>query len=166
MIKQINTLIYLLALSLVVGCASRPDARFAYPNIYIPPKINLKVAVLPFENLTSHLNAGVIVTQLMDTEIYARHIFHIPEDTRLRRFLKKDKKNVIHIPNTTYARDAARRLKVDAVVVGSVSEYAYQNGLHEEPVVGINIRIVSQSGLYYGPTVILKWVGVISGVIA
>jgi polysaccharide biosynthesis protein PelC len=37
----------------------------------------------------------------------------------------------------------ARALGVNAVLIGSVSEFGYQHGLKEEPTVGVNVRLVS-----------------------
>ena len=39
----------------------------------------------------------------------------------------------------------AEALAVQAVLTGTVSEYGYQHGLHEEPVVGINLRLIRTS---------------------
>ena len=103
----------------------------------------LTVAVVPFENLTNHPNAGIIVAELLATELYHQGTFRLMEGTELRRQLEGRDIDLAKVGVTMAAGQLAAGLGVDAVVVGSVSEYGYQHGLHEEPTVGINLRLVS-----------------------
>lgn len=101
-----------------------------------------KVAVLPFENLTNYPNAGLIASQLMTTELYDRHLFDLQEETRTRKMLAEPKIDPAHLTDVAAAQQAAGLLEVDALLIGSVSEFGYQHGLREEPVVGLNARLV------------------------
>jgi hypothetical protein len=46
------------------------------------------------------------------------------------------------LADVTVARKVAEQLKVDAVLTGSVSEFANQHGLREEPAVGFNVQLI------------------------
>lgn len=98
------------------------------------------VAVLPFENLTDHPKAGKVMTRLMLTELYRQHTFSVREaphrEQRLQYGMAADT-----LP-TQKVRELAHTLNVDGVLLGSVTEYRYQHGLREEPVVGLSVRMV------------------------
>lgn len=102
------------------------------------------IAVLPFENLTTHQNAGTIMSDLLTTELYRLGGLKVMESSRTRSLLAgaygDDGRG-----ETAYAQEVGRKLGVQNVMLGSVSEYGYQYGLREEPVVGVNIRVVRVS---------------------
>lgn len=112
-------------------------------------KQKITIAIIPFENWTNHPNAGLIASQLMATELYTREMFVILEETSIKRILDKKKINIARLPKTGFAEKIAKLLRVDALVIGSVSEYQYQHGLHEEPTVGISARMVSREGIVF-----------------
>lgn len=101
------------------------------------------VAVIPFENLTNHPNAGLIAAQLMSTELYDRGVFVLQEETRTRKLLAELKIDPARLTDIAAAQQAAGLLEVDALLIGSVSEFGYQHGLREEPVVGLNARLIA-----------------------
>lgn len=102
------------------------------------------IAVLPFENLTTHQNAGTIMADLMTTELYRLGMLKVMESSRTRSMLAgafgDDGRG-----EAAYAQEVGRKLGVQTVMMGSVSEYGYQYGLREEPVVGVNVRVVRVS---------------------
>lgn len=112
---------------------------------FLAPEINhphgrLKVAVLPFANWTDNPNAGEIVARLAATELYHRDLFQLvevqagePNGTE-----GSPQGNFLH----EEAQGVGRRLKVDGVLTGVVTEFAYQHGLREEPAVGVSMRLV------------------------
>ncbi len=100
------------------------------------------VAVLPFENLSEHPNAGQILTQLMNTELYQQGAFLIREESALLQQLRNEKEGDKQTRSVPRAQQLAHKLGVDAVLLGSVTEYRYQHGLREEPVVGLSVRMV------------------------
>ena len=136
---------HLAALSLILvlaACASGDRQA----RDYIDPAADftgMTVAVLPFENLTNYPNAGRIAAELMATELYQRGVFKLQEETETRRTLGQLKIDAENLTSVAAAQKAAGLLDVDAVVIGSVSEFGYQQGLREEPVVGLNARLVS-----------------------
>jgi len=132
----------LLLAAAVAACAGnvREGRDFVDPGV--AAAATAKVAVLPFENLTNHPNAGLIAAQLMMTELYDRGLFQVQEETRTRKLLAELKIDPAHLTDIAAAQQAAGLLEVDALVIGSVSEFGYQHGLREEPVVGLNARLV------------------------
>lgn len=143
----------LLAGMLLAGCSvGRINSRdFAQPGAALPA--GATVAVLPFENLTNHPNAGQIAADLVSTELYGVGSVRTVEAGRVRSrlaTLKSADAGAAAAPESSAdapldAQAAGRALAVDAVLAGSVSEYGYQHGLREEPVVGLNARLVRVS---------------------
>lgn len=103
---------------------------------------NRMVAVLPLVNLTSYPHAGRIVGDLLTTELYASTRFMIMERTAMLEALKGESSDLDEVMDRTVALKIGRDLGVDAVIFGSVTEYRYKRGLDEDPVVGINIRML------------------------
>ncbi|MBF0587768.1 MAG: hypothetical protein HQL53_01425 [Magnetococcales bacterium] len=122
------------------ACAGGEGRHFVDKDAIPDPR--LKVAVLPFENLTDNPNAGVIVSQLMTAELYTRQVFLQMEESELRRVLAAKKVDMNRLFDSTVARQVGAMLGVDGVIIGSVAEYAYQHGLREEPAVGFSMRMV------------------------
>ncbi len=141
----------LLAGLLLAGCSvGRINSRdFVQPGAALPA--GATVAVLPFENLTNHPNAGQIAADLVSTELYGVGNVRTVEAGRVRSRLAAQKSSdAATAPEAPAdapldAQAAGRALAVDAVLAGSVSEYGYQHGLREEPVVGLNARLVRVS---------------------
>jgi hypothetical protein len=99
-------------------------------------------AVLPLVNLTTHPHAGRIVGDLLTTEMYASAGFRIMESTEMLERLKGEEEDLDRVLDRAVAARVGRRLGVDVVLFGSVTEYRYKRGLDEDPVVGINIRML------------------------
>jgi len=133
-----------LALALSACSIGRGNSRDFVDGGSILPR-GASVAVLPFENLTNHQNAGMIASELVSTELYSQGLYRVVEASRVRNQLTAAKVDVEKLTETTYAQDVGRTLGVEAVLVGSVTEYGYQHGLREEPVVGLNARLVRAS---------------------
>lgn len=145
--------VLLLAGLLLAGCSvGRINSRdFAPPGAGLPA--GATVAVLPFENLTNHPNAGRIAADLVSTELYGVGDVRMVEAGRVRSRLSELKSadagpaaaSDFQADAPLDAQAAGRALAVDAVLAGSVSEYGYQHGLREEPVVGLSARLVRVS---------------------
>lgn len=141
---------------LLAGCSfGRINSRdFAQPGAALPA--GSTVAVLPFENLTNHPNAGQIAADIVSTELYGVDGLRSMDAARVRSRLSAAKPAGVDAATAAVAdapadaapldaQAAGRTLGVDAVLAGSVSEYGYQHGLREEPVVGLNARLVRTS---------------------
>ena len=134
-------------LALLVGACVTFGGGSDYVDPTAGPSSRMSVAVLPFENLSTHPRAGLIVSQLVRAELYARGLFRQQEESETRRRLTQRRIDVSQLGERVAAADVASGLDVDAVLVGSVSEYRYQHGLKEEPAVGATARLVDRTGV-------------------
>lgn len=100
------------------------------------------VAILPPVNLTSYPHAGRIVGDLLATEIYAVSEFQIMEHTEMLKKFKGKESDLEEVLEKAVALKVGQTLGVDTVIFGSVTEFRYKRGLDENPVVGINIRML------------------------
>jgi len=101
-----------------------------------------QVVVLPFENLSENPDAGLILTRLMSTEMYRQGVFRIREKPELDQQSSVFKHGNKQEPGINSIQQLVHKPGVDAVLLGSVTEYRYQHGLHEEPVVGLSMRMM------------------------
>lgn len=101
-----------------------------------------RVAVIPFDNLTNHPNAGLIAAQLMTSELYSQGLYQLSEEGMVRRTIA-EATAMAELDAPLDIQEMAQKLGVEAVLIGSVSEYGYKHSLDEEPAVGLNVRLVS-----------------------
>lgn len=133
-----------LLLALLGACSGVPAP--VYVNAAAPPARGMTMAILPFENLSTDPNAGIIVAQMTASELYARGLFKLMEETEARGRAATARLDLSQLGEATAAGAAAKALGVDAVLIGSVSEYRYQHGLREEPAVSVTARLVRVDG--------------------
>jgi len=100
------------------------------------------IAVLPFYNLTAYPHAGRIVSDLVQTELYAQTDFQIMDQSEVISQLTKENDDIEMIMNQKKAITIGKMLKVDTVIYGSVTEFRYKRNLNEVPVVSISIRLL------------------------
>lgn len=135
----------LAALLVLPGC-SWIGGRDPGPVYVAGPDVvtsNLRVAVLTFRNLSSNSFAGEAVSEFIATELYAREYFQIIEPTEVSVQLARMGLKGDSIGDAATAREIARKLGVDAVLYGSVAEFAYSYSLREEPAVSMALRLVA-----------------------
>lgn len=156
-IKGMRRIAFGAAVLVLSGCMSsligRNDRPFTAPEAMLPR--GSSVAVMPFENMTGNPNAGDIVAELAATELYRKGAFTVLEPTRVRNQLAQldsAKERATDIIYASAARKVPQDLKkvgqtlgVAGVLVGTVSEFGYQDALREEPVVGLTVRLVRAS---------------------
>lgn len=141
--RHVGVILSVLAVTILTAACSAQSERVDFVHASSALHSNMRVAVLPFENLTDHPNAGIIAAQLFSSELYRRRLFRQTEESDVRRRLVQRDIDVERLQDSTFAQAAAQGLGVDAVLVGSVSDYGYQRGLREDPSVGLNIRLVA-----------------------
>lgn len=104
------------------------------------------VAVLPFENMTKFHEAGKIVPDLLATELYISGEFKVMERTEAVALCAEEGIRIPEAMDAQYAQTLGKKLGVDGVFIGSVSEYWYRIYREEdeevEPAVGINARLI------------------------
>lgn len=110
------------------------------------------IAVVPFENLSSHRHAGLIMTDLATTILHVSPSFDVREVSRLSQ---NDQIRLRHLEidpwerqvgiNTAAAVQAGRALDTQYALAGSVGEYGFVDGFGETADVGITLRLVDVS---------------------
>ena len=137
-----NSLVRLTILSLcllVVSACSYEQQYIRHDQIQARARY---VAILPMVNLSSYPHAGRVVGDILTTELYARSGFQIMEPSMIISELSNEDLEIKDVLDKTQVRDAAKQLGVDTIIYGSVSEFKYKRGLNEDPVVGINLRML------------------------
>jgi polysaccharide biosynthesis protein PelC len=130
------------------GCVARTitsGARSDLPG----PKAGATLAVVPFENLSRNRNAGLILTDLATSVLYAQETFQVVEVSglmddpgiRFRRLETAPWERQIGV-NTAAAVAVGRALPADWVLAGSVGEYGFIDGFGETANVGLTLRLV------------------------
>lgn len=126
-----------LCVTLLAGCA--------FQNSYREQDLEIEkagpVAVIPFENLSGHPNAGGIVAEFFLAQLYAsKRMQIVPGETVTRKLATiKDK----DIPPEALGKLLGAR----SLVIGRVAEYTYKRDLGEAPAVGVSIKLVdAQTG--------------------
>lgn len=84
-----------------------------------------RIAVLEFEDKTEHGKGKLseIVTDILITELVGSERFIVVERTKIKKILKEQKTSVSGIVDPATAVEIGRLMGVNAVVIGSVSEF-------------------------------------------
>jgi len=130
----------------MAACASGASSFRDFVTDGAAPVRGMSIAVLPFENFSSHPHAGQIVAQLVATELYNKRLFAQIEESEIRRRLTEKRLDGKELGRDTVARELAEALAVDAVLVGSVQDFGYRYGLRPDPVVAAAVRLVARNG--------------------
>ncbi len=144
---QIGLYLFCISLFTLTGCGHQYLAARSAPASELA---GIKsVAVLPFENLTKFFQAGRIVPDLLATELYRSRRFQVMERAEAVTACAEMGIQIPQSIDAQYARVLGKKLGVDGVIIGSVTEYWYRVYREEdedvEPAVGINARLVSVS---------------------
>jgi len=133
---------------LLAGCAAR-TVTSAWQRDAKPPETGSSLAVVPFENLSSSRNAGLILTDLATSLLYADPTFKVVElssladdkELLLRRLEVAPWERQVGL-NTATAANVGKALQTDYALVGSVGEYGFVDGFGETATVGVNLRLL------------------------
>ncbi|EQD25496.1 MAG: hypothetical protein D084_Lepto4C00112G0003, partial [Leptospirillum sp. Group IV 'UBA BS'] len=131
-LKNIPSLLAVLLSGLLLsGCASGSRSAGLLPARSAP----LVVYVQTFANLTTTPDAGRSVTTLLRAELLRHPEFRLVSSEALPFPLPQG----VSATNMGAAvRDRLRGAGIEAILSGSVIEYAYRSELESEPVVGMN----------------------------
>jgi TolB-like protein len=110
------------------------------------------LAVVPFENLSNHRHAGLIMTDLATTILQLSPKFDVrevsrvagDEKVRLRRLETDPWERQVGV-NTANAAAVGAAVKADYALAGSVGEYGFVDGFGETANVGVTLRLVEVS---------------------
>jgi TolB-like protein len=137
----------ILPLLLLAGCASGGATRYLHPNVDMGAI--QKVAVLPFENLTSERTAGEKVQKVFMTELLALAAFEVVEPGAVVRVLKAERVEAVETLGPAELKRIGETLKADALFLGTVVDFTDNRmGTTPAPDVTIQLRLVeTQSGV-------------------
>ena len=121
------------------GCGHKYISTGSQPML---PKGKARIAILPLENLTNHLNAGLIGAELLLSEIHSRGRFAMTPFSEVRAAIEQLDISRADQMTNVLAQQIGEAVSADLVMTGAVVEYGYQFGLREEPSVSMNLRLV------------------------
>lgn len=124
---------------LVAGCARSNRTEYFSPQVL---SIQRTAAVLPLVNLTPQPQAGRIAGDILAGELYGVQGLRFVERTAMQQALRAGEDDLEHVMDVSAAQTLGRKLGVQAVIYGSVTEFAYRRGLDQNPVVGLTVRML------------------------
>jgi TolB-like protein len=133
---------------LTAGCVTRTVTSGTRPDAPAPAR-DATIAVVPFENLSYNRNAGLILTDLATSVLYAQGQLRVVEVSRLSEDVNIRFRRLETMPwerqlgvNTATAATIGRALDSHWVLAGSVGEYGFVDGFGETASVGLSLRLV------------------------
>jgi TolB-like protein len=134
-----NICVYFFVFLIVASCTALQRTASNEHEEY--PLVVKKVAVLPFYNISDNKNAGYIVANAYVAEFFKSGRFRVEEPGNVRQFMIQEHIDTIGEMELDRLKILGRRLKVDAVVVGTVEEFndGRRGGV---PVVSVTARMV------------------------
>ena len=141
----LSSLLYALCFLLVFvgGCATSTSTQYVRRDIDY--KIIKKIAVLPFETLTTDEYAGERIRNSVITELLSRGV-DVIEPGEVTRVLVDQKIRSLSYIRTADLQNVAKTLGVEALMMGSVEAYGISRGISVSyPEVTINLRLVDAS---------------------
>lgn len=145
MYKKLKLFLWYLFCSIIItGCAEK-NSYFIKPDIELN-RIK-KIAVLPFENLTSDEYAGEKIRRLVITELINKEL-EVIEPGEITRVLKETNIKSISIIKRSDLQSIGKELGADAILIGSVTAFNINRGITiSYPEVTVNMRLIdSQNG--------------------
>lgn len=138
---RIALLLCLVALAGLPGCRSGTGT-----TEFVNPRFDFgfleRVAVLPFENLSSDRQAAPRATRLMITELLATGAVDVVEPGEVQAALNRFGQRVT-VPSTEQIVALGESLGVQALIIGTVNESAVQrSGTAGIPVVSLDVHMV------------------------
>ncbi len=132
-------LLFVLVFSAWTGCTHRTDGLDKLVNSSEYRKLK-KIAVLPFNNISGRKDAGKMVADIYVAELFRSGKYRVEEPGNIKQFLIQEHITTIGEMEIERLKVLGRRLKVDAVVAGTVEEF--DDGKGGVPVVSISARMV------------------------
>lgn len=103
----------------------------------------LRMAVVPFENLTLRRTAGVIVSTLFYSELSGEKSIELVSEGSVRAWLSSRNATAENLHDTFSAQSLGAELKADRLLLGSVHRYGNSGtDLFGKPSVAISVRLI------------------------
>ncbi|MGA1795628.1 MAG: hypothetical protein ACMUIL_07195 [bacterium] len=139
----------ILCTALLGGCRIRSPRDYWYVDSKYRTEIR-SVAVLPLRNLSSEVNAGLIITNLLMAEVVGLGRFRVVKYGDLREFLLQRHMTSVSTVDIGVLHELRKEFRIDAVITGTVFEYgdgpeASGNGRDKEtppPVIFVSCSIL------------------------
>jgi len=141
-----RTLIIVIMMVLLIGgCASKR------PTFYMNSETDLsfinRVAVFPFENLTSDRNAGEIIRQLVTSELLATGFVDVAVPGEVRNIASDMGLKTYTSLSAEEIKEIGKKMKVQAVVLGTVEKFGETRlGNASAPEVTITVFMAETNG--------------------
>lgn len=141
--KTLGSLTLALSMLAASGCSTIDSLGESTASLFeSTPAPSYKVAVIPFENLSTNRSAGITISKLFYSELAGQETVKLTEESWVRNWLKTEKINVDKLSMTTSAKELGEKLGVDRLVLGAVSRYGRDNDLFGQPVVAISAQLI------------------------
>ncbi len=112
----------------------------------VDPSYITKVAVLKFENNSRNSHAAERLRNIVITQILGRGLFDVVDKSLVDNILEEEMLGEKVFYNKATLRRIAKKLGIQAVVVGSVDEYEMKRrGSYNYPVVALTLRLIDAS---------------------
>ena len=128
-----------IALSLFLsGCGTMQQTKYLHKNADLGAIT--KVAVLPFENLTSERSAGDKVQKIFYLELLAADVFEVTEPGQVTKIIRSQAMDALG--PAEYQR-IGKDLGVDGIFIGAVVDYAEgHTGSTPAPEITVQLRLI------------------------
>ena len=123
---------------LIVGCA-------VLSREALSPHASKKVAILPFYNISGYRDAGKVVANIFVTEMFKTDRFNVEETGNIVQFMIQERMDTIGEIEIERLKILGKRLGVDAVMTGTVEEFAEAGGAYSVPTVAITARMIDSN---------------------
>lgn len=135
-------------IALSIGCAGRPPAEVTYHDPNMDFSLVQKVAVLPFENLTTVNTAGERVRDVFMTMMQATGSSYVLPPGEVARGVDRVSPGRPTTPTAEEAVNLGKVVGVDAVITGVVREYGeVRSGATSAGVVSLSLQMMeTQTG--------------------
>jgi len=123
---------------LIAGCA-------VFSQEALSPHASKKVAILPFYNISGYRDAGKVVANIFVTEMFKTDRFNVEETGNIVQFMIQERMDTIGEIEIESLKILGKRLGVDAVMTGTVEEFAEAGGAYSVPTVAITARMIDSN---------------------
>lgn len=99
----------------------------------------IKLAVLPFQNVSESRDSGLIVSDTLANQLYALGKFAVVTPEMVTKRLEERE------TESLWPEEAGRLFGTRYILTGRVTEYTYKAGVGETPVIGVTARLIDTS---------------------
>lgn len=138
---HLSLMFFLTIVLYIEGCAS--SHKEAFDSV---PSTNVKkVAVLPFYNISGYRDAGKIIANVFVTEMFKSGRFRVEESGNIVQFMIQERIDTIGEIEVERLTILGKRMGVDAVMTGTVEEFAEGGSAYSTPIVSITARMIDSN---------------------